>query len=292
MENTTMSLFRSLAASLRIVVFVGLWLGTLPAQATSIDSGDLLLFTGGCCGSSAVTTPNMVQVDSTGAFKGWSFSPFVPSDIAVDTSGNILFGSSSSGTIVVTNGSGGLVRLIPTPAPSINGLAVEANGNIVVASGNSFYELDPQGQFLSLIFSPVALGGCCSSNISLGIDSNGEAVFVAPSAGYGSTLSIDFFNLQTRVLRSVSTTFTSIAALDASEAGELVVVGSTDPNAYYDAILSIHHVGLDGTILSQFAGPQNVGALAVANLPEPGPALLVGIGLSLLALRRDRRFAR
>jgi hypothetical protein len=251
------------------------------AHAAPIVAGDLIVaISQFCCGNPALQ-PDVFHLDSTGDFKGFFFSPFAPSDIAVDKSGRVLFGSSQSGTLIATDTSGAFLGFVTTPATSVDGLAVASNGDIVVADGNQLYHLSPQGQFIDLVFSPAV------PSESLGIAPNGELVFPVASSQCCSNFSIGFFDLSTRELRTVPTPVRSIAALDVSEAGEIIVFGSTSTTS--TSTTGFFRLGLDGSVLGQIAGPQNVNTIAVANLPEPCSALLTLAGLSILArLRRWR----
>ena len=253
----------------------------LSANASPLASLDLIVATtGGCCSPS--TLPNVYHLDSTGAFLGFSYSPFSATDIAVDKAGSTLFSSANSGTIVATDPNGGLVRLISTPLSGINGLAVESNGNLLAASGSNFYTFDANGGFLGLVFSQEAPFG------PFGVTTDNVAVF--PDQGFccqEEFTTLNFFDLETRNLTEVPTSFSSIRALDVSEDGEIIVAGDLRTNGF-SSTTGIFRLDMNGVVLGQIAGPQNVTGLAVANLPEPGTAMLIGAGLSLLGARRRR----
>jgi hypothetical protein len=276
--------------SLTFLAMLGFW--ALPAFSAPLAAGDLLVVTSPN-NNSSVTIPNVYHLDPTGAFQGFFFSPFSPSDIAVDHSGNVLFASPNSGTIVETNTSGAFLGFIPTPVTNINGLAVAANGDLIVNNGSTFYQLDPHGNFLSLTFSPVQVGNG-NFGQSAGIGAQGDNVAVFPTAGSGgfpSNEDIAFLDLTTGALTRVHTTLGSIFSVDVSENGDIFAIGSQQ---FFGSPSTIFQLDSTGAVLGQIGGPQNAIGLAVANLPEPGTAVLMGLGLSMLSLRgrRDTRWAR
>ena len=276
---------RKLFALSLLISIVGLASAALSAP---IASGDLIAVTGSsCCSSSPSDFPNVYQLDSTGSFKRFWFSPFAPSDIAVDKAGHVLFGSTGSGNIVMTDTSGSFLGFINSPVPQVNGLGVASDGSLIVASGNSIYHLDAQGHFLSLTFSPISFSG----NASIGVLGDNTVVFADPNNNgcCGSTPEkLDLFNIDTRVMTQVTTPLTSISALDVSETGDFWVAGSTSGFNPFNPSNTIFELDPTGKEITSIIGPQNISALAIANLPEPNVGLLVGVGFSMLAIKRKR----
>jgi hypothetical protein len=249
--------------------------------SATLAPGDLIVTTSSCCNNS--TFPDVYQLDQTGAFKGFFFSPFQASDVAVNKSGQILFASQNSGTIVETDATGSFQGFIATPIPAITGLAVEANGDIIAADGNQIYQLDPTGKFLNLIFSPVSI------NSSIGVDPNGNLLY--PTSQCCFSASIGVLNLTTRTTSTIATGLSSISGLDVDENGNIWAIGSQNVlpcNAGISGGCNIFELDSSGNILSSFVGPQGSNEIAVANLPEPGTALLMSVGVVGLAIVRRR----
>jgi len=279
-----MSRIASFALTLLISTIVGFAATT--ALSAPIASGDLIAVTNTqfCC--SPTVAPNVYQLDSSGAFKSFSFSPFFPSDIAVDKAGRVLYGSSGSGNIVLTDTSGAFLGFLSTPVSQVNGLGVANDGSLFVASGNSIYHLDAQGHFLGLTFSPVSF----NSSTPLGVLGNDTVVFVDPATTVccgPSNVGLDLFDTSTRVLSHVTTPLTSITGLDVSETGQFWVAGSTS-GFFGSPSNTIFELNSAGAQLKSIVGPENMSALAIANLPEPSVGLLLGLGLSILAVGRRR----
>lgn len=272
-------MFRTTLCACSIVAAAILGLAVPAAYSATLTSGDLIVVTNSfCCNGGP--TPNVYQLDSTGNFKGWFFSPISATDIAINKSGQILFASSNSGTIIATDTSGAFQGFVTTPVPQITGLAVEANGNIIAADHNEIFQLDPTGKFLNLTFSSTDI------NSSIGVDPQGDLVFPIPGQCCSGLASLGFLNLNSRVVTKVPTTLATIGALDVDESGNVFAVGST---TFFSNANSIFELDSSGNVLQQFAGPQNLAAIAVANLPEPGTAVLLSAGLSMLSVCGRRR---
>lgn len=258
----------------------------LVARADPLEDGALVAVVA----ASNATAPNMYVLDAVGALRGWFFSPFAASDIAVDHAGRVLFGASTDGTIVVTDSIGSLVALIPTPVAHVNGLAVSRNGDLIVSDGNTFVRLSPVGALIEAVTSPVTLpaSGYNGSKFGLGADGNDGVVFSIAPASYGDFFKLGFFNLRTQTLTTVTTSLSAISGLDAVGNGEFVVVGSTQS---YGAN-SIYRFGRDGAVLEQSAGPDGISSIAFADLPEPNVASAACAACAALTLLgRARRRA-
>jgi hypothetical protein len=254
-------------------------------HADPLADGDLVAVVSNFGGSP--TTPNMALLDPTGDLEGWFFSPFSPADIAVDHAGQVLFGASSSGTVVSTDSIGSLVALIQTPAAHVNGLAVTRRGNLVVADENTFFRLSPSGQLIDMVISPVALPGGGYGGFGLGADGDYGVVFPIAPTSYDGLYSLGFLDLRSQVLTTVTTELASISALDVSASGDIVVVGSKQ--SYGDS--SIYLLGRDGQILGQITGPKSIANIAVANVPEPSSTNAAEIALVAIALHARLRGA-
>jgi len=250
------------------------------ALSAPIASGDLIVTATAPCCNNPGPSPNVYQLDQTGTFKGWFFSPFSPSDIAVNKSGQILFSSSNSGTIVETDNTGSFLGFVTTPVPGIAGLAVEANGDLLAANGSQIYQLDPTGKFLGLVFSPSPI------NSPIGVDPEGELVaLIASPCCSNAPASLEFLNLTTRVTRTVLTGLSAINGLTVDESGNIWAIGSRsgfNNNCGFGGC-SIFELDGNGDVLAQLAGPQNPQLVAVANLPEPSTATLMVVGIAGLA---------
>ncbi len=244
------------------------------ASAAPIASGDLILYATDFFSSAG--PPDTYHLDGSGDFKGFFYAPFAPSDLAFDGAEGILFGSSSSNLLVKTDTRGGLLDLIATPVPRIDGVGRLGDGSLIVSSGNLLYQLDERGGFLDLIFAPVAIG-------ALGVDPLDRVVFLS-SGDFFSNFSISFLDLADRSITSIPTALTSASGIDVSESGEILVAGSKD----FFFSQSVFRFDLSGNELGAILGPANVSAVAITSLPEPSTAVLLGGALAALGGARRR----
>ena len=245
------------------------------ASAAPIASGDLILYANDFFSSAG--PPDTYHLGGSGDFKGFFYAPFAPSDLAFDGAGGVLFGSNSSNLLVKTDTRGGLLDLIATPVPRIDGVGRLGDGSLIVSSGNLLYELDERGGFRDLIFAPVAIG-------ALGVDPLDRVVFLSPG-DFFSSFSISFLDLADRSITSFPTTLTSASGIDVSESGEILVAGSKN---FSFGSQSVFRFDLSGNELGVILGPANVSAVAIANLPEPSTAVLLGGALAALGGARRR----
>jgi hypothetical protein len=256
-----------------------------PAAYALTSTQNLVLSTSSNFSFNGSPLPNTYVLNQQGAFQGWFYSPFTPSDMASSGS-TLLVANGSSGTIAKIGTDGGLVGLFNTPTAGISGLAVGSAGDLYVSVTNNreIMHLDSAGNVLGLDFTPSQVG-------AMGIDAKGELVFAAPSSNFGSTnLTFFDFNLD-KIVSTVSTSFNSINALDVSSTGEIWVAGVPYNNCCSQVL---DRLGSNGQVLATLNGPPNVSAIALvpspaAPVPEPSTAALMGLGLAGVALVQRRR---
>jgi WD40 repeat protein len=225
-------------------------------------------------------SPNVFHFDSAGGFEGFFFRPFDVGDFAVSKEGELLVGSSRSGTIARLDANGGLLGLISTPATAIHGLAVSSSNDIYVAEGssNKLFRLDSSGNFLDLAF--------VNTNIThLSMNLNDDIVFTRPSGGFNSPRELVIFDFASGIQSTIPTPFLSIGGIAVAPGGEFLVAGRS---GCCGSLNTISTLDANGSVLSSFIGPTNINALGVVVMPEPGAAGLLGLSLAGLALLRRR----
>lgn len=226
--------------------------------------------------------PNLYVLSDEAEFESYFFSPISVCDLAW-YSNSLFIGHSRSGAIAQTDARGGLINLIYTPVPSIDGLAIASNGQIYAADGtsNRLFKLDETGQLLGISFMANRI-------TSLGITAGNDLVFArrTGTSSY-SPYEVVFWDFELGEQSTFETTLANVTGLTVVD-GEILVAGAVSSS--YRAPTAIHRYSATGTLLGSVTGPQNLGSIA-AHAPEPGTAILMGIGLSGLSYGGRRRKA-
>ncbi len=223
--------------------------------------------------------PDMYRLSDRARFEGTFFSPFPVGDLAWDGSA-LLIGSESTGMIARTDQRGGLLSLIYTPATSILGLAVDSQGNLYVAEGgsNRLFKLDSAGRLLDIRFMPQQIR-------ALGITASDDLIFTRPSGSSSRTpFDVVFWDFDTGEVSNFASTYVRVSGITALGA-DVLLSGSTTNDGDET---SLGLFSSTGTFIEELGGPAHVRSIT-SHAPEPGTALLMGLGLAGLGRVGGRR---
>ena len=235
-----------------------------------------------CCSGSS-DDPDVYNLDDDGQFESFFFSPFDVGDLAWSNSG-LLVGHEDSGTIARVDERGGLLGLISTGVNRIDGLAVDSTGDIFVAEdgSNRMFRLNSAGTFLDLRFMPLQIE-------SLGVDSSNNLIF-AERTGTSSSSTFDIVRWDYDNGVEVSRFSTNLRVVyGLTGLGDDILAVGRESSCCSSSPSQIFRFGASGALVDAINGPQNMGSIA-AHAPEPGTALLMGLGL--MGLSRTTRTRR